>query len=86
MAVCTVAVRIDVLDADDVLAGAIGATSLRTKQLKRSWQWPLSSAARSVVTAAELFELFGQPKPLQKPQLTQGGRCNAGDAAGTAAS
>ena len=32
-----------------------------TMQLKRSWQLPVSSASRSVVTAGEPFELFGQP-------------------------
>jgi len=45
-----------------------------TTALKRSWQRPERSARLSVVTAGEFFELFGQPKPLQSPQSTHGGR------------
>ena len=49
-------------------------TSRVTDAWKRSWQRPVRSAQRSVVTAGDPFELFGQPNPLQRPQSTQGGR------------
>jgi hypothetical protein len=42
--------------------------------LKRSWQRPERSAARSMVTAGEPFELLGHPNPLHRPQSTHGGR------------
>ena len=49
--------------------------SLCTRVWVCSWQLPPSRASRSRLTAVEPPRAFdGQPKPAQKPQLTQAGR------------